>query len=62
MLVDGAGYPELIARAVPANPSTNNRTLFVDSTNSNHLSVRTSAGATVDVESGVSINTAGNVA
>lgn len=47
----GAFYSEWSAIAVPGNPAAGTRRLFVDTSNSDHLSVRTNGGATVDLES-----------
>tara|TARA_R110002020_G_scaffold113233_3_gene260204 strand:- start:8013 stop:9587 length:1575 start_codon:yes stop_codon:yes gene_type:complete len=45
------GYFDFSAISTPSDPNTTTRRLFTDSTNSNHLSVRTGSGATVDLES-----------
>lgn len=48
----GAFYNDIDQITTPANPASGSRRLFADSGNGAHLSVRTSGGATVDLENG----------
>ena len=55
-----SSYADFTAISTPSNPSNNARRLFADSGNSNHISVRTDGGTTIDLEAGGGVGLSDN--
>ena len=49
-----SSFADFVGVSTPADPASTARRLFSDSGNSNHLSVRTNGGSTIDLEAGSS--------